>query len=298
MQKTSSTTSFEPPSFFVLRAHPDVFLPEVKEPGYFAFAGGRAEPDTGHFDPDYTNTITTTPKAYQSLYQASAGRVSGDVSPVYLASPQAAGRIHAVRPDARLVILLRDPVKRAFSQYCHHRRDGLDPIKGFGDALAAEHQRAELGWSWAHRYAALGDYVPQVRRYIDLFPKEQILYLEFDHLRADPQSCWEALCQHIGVSVIPMPKNERVNTTADLEVVPSRPSVTRMLTHPGRLQTVLKSAVPKSARTVMRRLIEGRPVEMPVLDDTVRRALSQRYVGQFPQLEALTGLDCSNWERP
>ena len=312
MWKRPQLTAFEAPSFYVLgaaksgttavwswlRTHPQVFLPEVKEPGYFAFAGGRAEPDVGHFDPDYTSTITTTPGAYQSLYEGSAGLVSGDVSPVYLASPHAAERIHAARPDARLVIILRDPVKRAFSQYCHHRRDGLDPITSFDDALAAEPDRAEAGWSWAHRYAELGDYASQIQRYTDRFPKAQILFLEFDQLRADPQSCWYALCRHIGVSVIPMPKNERVNMTAGLSGVPSRPAVTRLLTHPGLIQKVLKSAVPKPARTAIRRVIEGRPAEMPVLGDSVRRALSQRYVGQFPQIEALTGLDCAHWERP
>lgn len=278
-----------------LRSHPEVFLPKVKEPGYFAFEGKLAEPEQGPYDPNYTAEITTTCHEYGALYSECLDRMAGDVSPVYLASPRVAAKLAAARPDARLIITLRDPVDRAFSQFCHHRRDGLEPLESFEDALLAEPQRALDGWSWAHQYAGLGDYADQIQRYKDVFPAEQILILDYDRLQTEPELCWKEICAHLGLSECPMPVNERMNATQGLKSVPSRPAVARQIAHPGLVQRLLKRVVPGAARKYIRRVLEGRQMPPPVLDAASREMLTSRYAPQRPRLESMTGQRFENW---
>ncbi len=172
-----------------LAGHPNVFLPAVKEPGFFAYAGRSAIPEKGPYDPAYCNQIITDGPSYASLFDTAAGRLTGDVSPVYLIDGDAAARIAAVRPDARIVILLRNPVERAFSQFMHHMRDSLETCSTFEQALDAEEERLRDGWSWGHGYATHGFYAAQIERYLAFFPENQILFLDYRDLQNAPEQC-------------------------------------------------------------------------------------------------------------
>jgi hypothetical protein len=120
-----------------------------------------------------------------------------DSSPYYLFHPAVPERAHAVVPDAKVIILLRDPVKRTYSHYQHARVKGWETLD-FAAALAAEEQRLkgadELltssrgARSWSHQkhsYVARSLYVPQLRRWRTLYPPEQILVLRSEDLFAD-----------------------------------------------------------------------------------------------------------------
>jgi hypothetical protein len=280
-----------------LQSHPDVFLPEVKEPGYFAYAGGRAMPENGPFDPDYHARITVDPESYSDLYDTADGRLAGDVSPVYLIDGTVAARIRKARPDARIIILLRDPVERAFSQYLHHLRDGLEPAASFEAALDLEQDRLSNGWSWGHGYATHGHYAAQIERYLDAFPREQILFLDFAQLNADPADCWRKICAHLRLSPAPLERNDRVNVTAALSHVPDRPAMTRAIRHPGPVQRLLKPLLPQGLRKRVRSLLEGTGKPVPVLEEATRRRLAARYEPERAVVAHRTGLSVDHWSR-
>lgn len=278
-----------------LKAHPQVFLPEVKEPGYFAHAGRSPTPAAGPHDPDYTRRITVTPEAYAALYRRAGQRLRGDVSPVYLTATGAAARIAALRPDARIIILLRDPVERAFSQFMHHSRDSLEPCRSFEAALEQEQARLERGWAWGFGYASQGFYAAQIAAYLRAFPKEQILFLDYRALQEAPEACWARICTHLGLGRRPLERNERVNATAGLARVSARPGLSHRLRHPGPVQALLKRAVPPRLRAGLRRVIEGGGRPVPVLRDETRQALAARYRAERPAIEALSGLCLAHW---
>lgn len=279
----------------MLRHHPQVFLPATKEPGYFACVNGIARPKSGPYDPDYISRMTTDPAAYGDLYRNADGRLCGDVSPVYLTHDAVPGRIAAARPDARIVILLRDPVERAFSQYLHHLRDGLEPCASFEAALTAEPDRTRQGWSWGHRYAGNGHYAAMIRRYHKAFPRRQILVLDYQTLQNDPQLFWQRVCAHLAIKALPLPEIGWVNATTGLATVSAWPGVTRRIHHPGPAQSLLKKAIPRTLRSLIRQQLDraGRPV--PVLSEDTRRKLARRYLPERPLVEALTGLHLSHW---
>lgn len=278
-----------------LRNHPEVFLPPVKEPGFFAYAGRSAVPRNGPYDPDYVSGIITNAHDYDQLYEAGRGKLSGDVSPVYMVEPDAAELISTERFDARIVILLRDPVTRAFSQFLQHRREGIEPHTSFEKALLEEARRLRQGWSWGHSYAGNGWYAPQVARYLDHFKREQILFLDYEALQSEPESSWDQLCCHLGLSPHPMPVNRRVNATSTLVSLPAWPGLTRKIHHPGPLQKAVKMCLPRSLARVLRQRLEAVTCPIPILQNTTRGALAKRYYRERTILREMSGLSLDGW---
>lgn len=281
-----------------LQSHPDVFQPSVKEPGYFAYVGGQASPVSGPYDPDYTSKIVVDRKSYARLYAEAGNRLTGDVSPVYLLNKYAAQRIAAVRPDARIIVLLRDPVDRAFSQFMHHVRDSLEPYETFEDALVHEAKRLAEGWSWGHGYATHGFYAAQIERYLKVFPREQVLFIEYQYLQNDPDGCWRQICRHIGIKPTVLVKNERVNSTENLKTVSSRPKLTHFLRHPGVVQKGLKQVMPAGLRARLRKMLEGPERPAPVLSPDTKRTLANLYLSERSRIEAFSDLNLQGWFTP
>ena len=109
-------------------------------------------------------------------------------------------------PDARLLVLLRDPVQRAYSHFQHNRRRGLETL-GFSDALAAEPERLLEG-NWDERrssvqvysYRARGRYAEQLRRWYELFDPSQIHVLQSESLFADPVAVTDHVLGWLGAA--------------------------------------------------------------------------------------------------
>ncbi len=135
---------------------------------------------------------------YQGFFPGAGSRVMGEATPSYLFHPHAIGRIAHDLPDAKLIVLLRDPVRRAFSQYLHETRLGFERAPTFEEALALEPQRlnGELERmltddryvSYNHRhysYRARGLYLDQVRRCHELAGRDRVLVLRSEDLFRD-----------------------------------------------------------------------------------------------------------------
>ncbi len=159
-----------------LKQHPEVFLPALKEPHYFA----QLRPI---WEQRYLFTYVTEETDYLALFSKATGfKAIGEASPSYLWCPAAAERIHRAVPRAKIIILLRDPVERAYSHYLMNLREGLQD-RPFFEALQDDWNRERKGWGVSQLYVELGLYAEQVRRYLELFGPSQVLILMFDDLR-------------------------------------------------------------------------------------------------------------------
>jgi hypothetical protein len=138
--------------------------------------------------------------------------VTGESSPYYMYNPHAAARIQHDIPDVKIVILLRDPVRRAYSHYWERVDNRVEPLS-FTDALAAEPERLAgemermmadpLYYSEAHdwySYRDRGIYAPQLRRFFDLFPREQLLVLPSESFYRDVQSAYDKVTDFLGIA--------------------------------------------------------------------------------------------------
>ena len=178
----------------LLEQHPGAFLPAAKELHYFSLHYALGE--------DWYR---------EQFAQAGAQQRCGEITPYYLFHPLAPARIQALLPQARLIVLLRDPVERALSQYFHSLRLGLEPLE-LEPALAAEAQR--LAGAEAALAAADGRdrshqdrsrYEQQLQRLEALFAAEQLLVLRSEDLFAQPERVWEQVLTFLGLEALPLP---------------------------------------------------------------------------------------------
>jgi hypothetical protein len=140
--------------------------------------------------------------------------VVGEATSSYLGHYWTPPRMRKVLPDARLIVALRDPVDRAYSRYHHFRRKGtnVEPLPTFEAAIAAEDERLrgeeerEIAdphyFSWrVYRWGYLrtSRYAEHVERWLDVFPREQFLFLNFHEMIRDPRSALRRVYEHIGL---------------------------------------------------------------------------------------------------
>ncbi len=138
--------------------------------------------------------------AYRARLRRRYGQppVAGEASPYYLFHPHAPQRVQALLPQVKLIVLLRNPVDRAWSHYWERVSNGVEPL-GFEEALHREDERLAgevermladpLYNSPAHdyySYLARGRYLEQLERWLQCFPREQFCILRSEDFYADP----------------------------------------------------------------------------------------------------------------
>jgi hypothetical protein len=176
-----------------LRWHPSVTGPAWKEVSYF--------------DRHYRRGVHW----YRGHFPFRPGdRLVGEASPGYLFHPLAPERVRATVPEARLIVLLRDPVDRALSHYHHEVALGREPLT-FEQAIEAEPERTsgeeerlvrEPGYFsqawWDYAYLARGRYAEQLERWLAVFPREQLLVIASDELAAEPRETYAQVLEFLG----------------------------------------------------------------------------------------------------
>ena len=146
--------------------------------------------------------------------------VTGEASPYYLFHPHVPGRVAKSVPNVKLIVLLRNPVDRAYSHY-HHEVELKHEKLSFEEALAQEEARTheekariaveEHYHSYNHQhytYLARGIYVNQIQRWLDLFAKEQLLLIKSEDFYADPEAIFQQTLAFLKVSPA-VPKREQ-----------------------------------------------------------------------------------------
>lgn len=176
----------------LLEQHPDAFLPITKEVHYFTLHYNESEHwYRGHFE------------------EANQEQICGEITPYYLFHPEAPQRIHALIPKARLIVLLRNPVERALSQYFHARRLGFEELD-LEAALAAENERLTSGDSYSHQkhsYLSRSRYELQLQRYQRLFSRQQLLILRSEDFFEKTEHAWKTMQDFLGLQEISLPDN-------------------------------------------------------------------------------------------
>lgn len=275
-----------------LRQHPDVFMSPVREPNYFAF------PDRNPAlrGPDGTqapvnHTSVTAFEDYRRLFAGAGETVVGETSPTYLYWPGTADRIRRACPDARILIILRNPVDRAFSSYQHLLREDREPL-AFPAALDAEPERIRRGYGLLWRYVDVGRYTEQVRSYVERF--EDVRVWLHDELAADPDRFCEEIFGFLGLDPVTVDTSRRYNVSG----VPRRRWLHRLLTPPPRTRRTLYRLIPRRLQSPLRALqsrMTARNLDRRTLDPAVRERLNATFADEITNLEALLGRDLGHW---
>jgi hypothetical protein len=209
----AATTSI----FAYLGQHPQIYISPIKEPCYFAgevrpenfgeemlhrFTGDQAALQVylaGAMEPKEAGFVVLDWDDYQKLFaKVRDEKAIGEASVNYLWSATAAANIAARIPDARILMMLRDPADRAFSQYLHVRTGGFTRYS-FRDEIryGLENQSKKLDQH--NPFLEFGCYYRQIKRYLDLFPRENIHIAFYEDFRRDPAQCMAGMLSFLGV---------------------------------------------------------------------------------------------------
>ena len=289
MLKRNPSLSIARPNFFVLGvpkcgtttlhevliAHPNIFMTKQKEPRFF-------DTDT-YYNRGFDRYL-------RDHFRGAAGfKARGEASPTYLRSGKARDRIRGdLGKDLRFVVILRDPVKRAWSAYLQECRRGLE-TETFERALELEPTRLSRDPTCA-AYFLGGLYACQLRVWFEAFPREHFLVLLTEDLAERPAAVARQAFAFLEVD-------------PDVEFSPPSPANVGWTPRCPRLGAALnrrlKRFVPYSSRQRLGKLINrwiSRPFEgAPTIDPTSARALRRRYCDEILAVEEIIGRDLGMW---
>ncbi len=276
-----------------LGGHPNIFMCTPKEPRYFS---GRVVPYPGKGPGDDRVLATPSLAAYRSLFGAADdATIVGEASPENLYyHGQVVPMIRSVLGDPAIVIMLRDPVDRAYSSYLSRRRERLEPL-AFEEALAAEDQRRRDEWSSGWYYADYGFYADAVEHYRSAFTNVYIGF--YEDLAANAALEFRRILTFLGVDAAWCPATfPRFNVSGEPRVpgtdrlfAADRDGPRRMMRSAGTLLFGERGWV------ALRERLRGRTLSKPPLRNRTRRELIQRFRPDVLRLQAMLERDLSGW---
>ncbi len=252
----------------MLRRHPQIFMPSMKEPQFFA---------TGEPQPPRARSLAfrgkhaMTFEQYLSLFAPAApDQRVGEASTFYLWSELAPARIAEVQPAARIIAIFREPASFVRSVHLQMLQNNAESETDLRKALALEDARREgrriprhSRWPEALMYSERVHYVEQLRRYRDVFPAEQMLVLIYDDLRADNEAAVRRVLRFL-----------EVDDTVPVEPVRANPSVALRSKRANQLRRSLNSGDGRIVQAVKSagKALSSQRVRRAVYYSNVRRA--------------------------
>jgi hypothetical protein len=279
-----------------LARHPSLHMSAVKEPKFFLTDG---PPPTrgGPGDVQTYREHVWRRDEYEALFDAApAGTLRGESTPFHLYNRDAQRRIRALIPDARLIVILRDPVERAHSNWTHLWSAGLDPVGDFVLACAEEQRRIEAGWADFWHYTSLGRYGEQLEHLYTVFPREHVLVFRYRALVENPARVLDRICGFLGVPQGIVTELPRENVTAH----PQRSLRHRTVSKALRASATVSSVLPGAAAvtgSLERILQRDSPPRQPLTWEQ-RQALIPKFEADIRLLEDLTDEDYRDWVAP
>jgi hypothetical protein len=190
-----------------LRAHPDLFLPDVPECNHFGtdlhcIAGKRMPMEQ-----------------YLGLFQdADQTQLCGEKSVFYLISRSAANEIRDFATDPKIIVMVRDSVEMMYALHSQLVYTGHEPILNFEDALEAESARAggdclppNGWWREMYEYRRLASYSEQIEHYFNVFGRDRVLVVIQEELQRKPAEEYRKVLEFLGTRVAFLPEFRQVN---------------------------------------------------------------------------------------
>jgi hypothetical protein len=268
-----------------LDAHPEIFMSPVKEPCFFA--------------PSPLYPIVTDSETYLKLFSRARGeRFKGEASTAYLGAENASAEIQRLRPDARILISLREPVAQCHANYILWHRLRVDP-RSFRQVIreqVVEGRQLSLRRGDATSsttYTGMASYTGPVKRYLDAFG-EQVCVIFFEDLIADPRGVVRRLFKFLKLDPGPADHFDPVPHNAHSR---ARNPFARRVLRSGRAFQVARAIVPASWRyPIFRRLLSS--AEKPEPDPETVELLKRVFEPDVLALRDLLGRRLPEaWER-
>ena len=279
-----------------LAEHPQVFMTTPKEPNFFAVPCGALD-FTGPGDQGFARHNISDWDSYRKLFPSDGDRVRGEASAAYLALPGVAAEIRKRCPDIKVILILRDPVQRAFSAWQYLRGKGRESLRDFREALLAEDQRRVRGYGPIWWYAGASSYQLGLEEYLATFPGSRVHTLTTEELRRDPQGTMSRVHQFLGVDG-PQFRATALDREVNHSGVPRMEVLTRALFPSYRLREPLVRIAPPAVRNLVRRARAASVVTGQQMSPEAGSWLREQLADVPSEVHRLTGVDTSRWLNP
>jgi len=286
-----------------LSQHPDIFMSDPKELGYFA-KDYHKESDMFHKRVRMVGIGNRsrffpyrTLKEYMGVFRdVKAQKVIGESSPGYMYSQVAAKDIHAFNPDAKIIMMIREPTEFLYSLHSQYVFNLDEPVEDFEKALSLEETRKKgksMPTTVAHPsnlyYHERAKYIPQIERFFKYFDRKNIKIILFNDFKKDNLSVVKSVFRFLDVDSTFEPKMKIRNPNKIVKHKRIKYVLDRF-----SVALILKGLLPKKAYNVLSRAFQKQAFEVKPrekMDPALRKRLMKKYRGEVERLGRLLKLD-------
>ena len=282
----AATTSL----YTYLKQHPEIFMTKVKEPMFF----NNFQQENNYKILGKKRKKPTTLEEYLTMFKdVKNEKAIGEASPAYIYNQKAPQLIKEHLPNVKIIAILRHPTDRAYSNYLHAKRADRENSDTFQEAIEVEKKKIKDNWSPLYHYIEKGYYSVQLKRYYQLFPKENIRVYLFEDVVKNTKETLKDIFKFLEVD-----ENVEIDTSkkANVSGTPS-----------GLMGWILKkmryyNLMPKFAisdylpKFVVKLIFKSvyKPTEK--LNEDSRREITEKYYkDEIRILEKLVDRDLSSW---
>jgi len=261
--------------FVHLSKVPGICMSTIKEPNYFSVK----------VHPGDREQVIRDKKQYLSLFSIGKDdKIIGEASPEYLADSEAPNLIQQVSPNAKIIIILREPIERAYSAYFTFVRHGR--IKNsFHDEVQLALENKKKGIKSNFGILESGLYSEQVKRYFDVFGSKQVKILIFDEFIKNQKKTFEEVLSFLGVDY--SFEDFKIEQFNKFGVI--RFSLAQNILRNRKMKYMLEKVLPQSIRKVGRDKILLKQETKPKMDDEDRKSLVNFYKEDVEKLQNILG---------
>lgn len=235
-----------------LYEHPEIYLPKRKELHYFTYEKVLKFKDKGPKDPEMHKFHTRTFDEYKNQYlSVGEEKAIGDISPTYALYDEGLKFLkETLGSKTKIIVVVRDPLKRAYSNYLHLVRENRETLT-FYEALLKEDERKEDGYSnfWYYKY--ISSYYEHIVRLNKEFDK--ILVVTFEEFVKNPGQGIKEIYSFLEVDNTVIPKN--INTKFNPGGVYKRNFITNFIFGRSKFNSLIKSTIPLNSG--VKKLVQG-----------------------------------------
>jgi hypothetical protein len=267
VQKAGTTSLHD-----IMKQHPQLELPTVKEIFYFSD------------EQEYKNISNLN-----KFFKFYPDKIQMNVTPNFISHPKAMERIYQYNANAKIIIMLRDPVTRAVSQYKMRERT-LKEKRTFKDVIHSEINHPNIAENYITSLIHRSNYVPQIKNVLKYFPRDQVYFMLFEDFVKQQKVEVDKLCQWLGISAFEF---ESINSNSSY--YPRKTWMYKLLMKvPRKYYRKFNQIFNLELRHVIRKLVGETKASIKIEQETIQH-LYEYYLPSFDEVELLSGLDCSNW---
>ncbi len=264
--------------------HPQVNMSSEKEPNYFSWSEIEAQ------QLYYKKINIKTESEYLSLFHPSIKtKYCGEGSVSYLFYPEVPHRIYEYQPQARIIISLRNPITRAFSHYLMDYSLGL--VLADFETIFRNGKDHPITKNYYQQYFSVSDYAPQIKRYLDVFKKEQIHFLLHENLVTHPYESLKQISQFLEIEY----QNESESIELQNVTLSGKNWFISTLYKNEKFRKLSARLFKDQLKNKIKRFLLTKDT-LPKLPDNLRKELKEYYAASVIQTELLSGLNLNAWK--